>query len=382
LVALQGMRKVLEIESRCPESKARTGFLYTRRGVIETPVFMPVGTLGTVKSLTPEEVMGLGARIILANTYHLFLRPGHRLIARFGGLHRFMNWPRAILTDSGGYQVFSLASFCRIEEEGARFRSHLDGTEYLLTPELSMEIQAALGSDIRMVLDTCLPYPCDYAEAERLTALTTRWEARSKAAWEKDPRGSLLFGIVQGGMYADLRRRSAEEIVALDFHGYAVGGLSVGEPQDLMLEMLEVSVAALPREKPVYLMGVGTPEDILEAVWRGVDMFDCVLPTRNARRGTLFTSRGKIAIKQSRFKEDDAPLDPECDCYTCRHYSRAYLRHLFLSGELLALRLNTIHNLFFYLRFMEEIRRAIREGRFGEFRREFYRRKEENECSD
>ncbi len=376
------MELVFEVEAKSSESRARTGFLYTRRGVIETPVFMPVGTLGTVKSLTPEEVMGLGARLILANTYHLFLRPGHELIARFGGLHSFMKWPRAILTDSGGYQVFSLASFCRIQEEGARFRSHLDGTEYLLTPELSMEIQAALSSDIRMVLDVCLPYPCPHEEAQRLTALTTRWEERSKEAWSKDPGGSLLFGIVQGGMYADLRRRSAQEIVALEFHGYAVGGLSVGEPREMMLEMLEVSLEVLPEERPVYLMGVGTPEDILEAVWRGVDMFDCVLPTRNARRGTLFTSQGKIAIKQSRFKEDEAPLDPECDCYTCRHYSRAYLRHLFLAGELLALRLNTIHNLHFYLRFMEEIRRAIREDRFGMFRREFYRRKEENECLD
>ena len=372
---------IFEVQARSSESRARTGFLYTRRGVIETPVFMPVGTQGSVKSLSPEEVAGLGARIILANTYHLFLRPGHELVAKLGGLHHFMNWPRAILTDSGGYQVFSLGKFCRITEEGARFQSHLDGTEHLLTPELSMEIQAALGADIRMVLDTCLPYPCEYQEAERLTRLTTRWEARSKASWEKSSDGSLLFGIVQGGMYAELRRRSAQEIVEIGFDGYAVGGLSVGEPRDLMLEMLEVSVEALPRERPVYLMGVGTPEDILEAVWRGVDMFDCVLPTRNARRGTLFTSRGKLAIKQARFKEDERPLDPECDCYTCRHYSRAYLRHLFLAGELLSYRLNTIHNLHFYLKFMEEIRRAIREDRLGEFRREFYEKiKEENTC--
>ena len=367
-----------EVQRRSGESKARTGFLSTRRGVVETPVFMPVGTLGSVRSLTPEEVAALGARIILANTYHLFLRPGHDLIRQMGGLHRFMNWPRAILTDSGGYQVFSLASHCEILEEGARFKSHLDGSLHLLTPELSMEIQAALDSDIRMVLDTCLPYPCPKQEAERLTKLTTLWEARSKQAWQEEHHGSLLFGIVQGGMYPDLRRLSAEEIVALGFHGYAVGGLSVGEPQELMLEMLEVSLENLPEEYPVYLMGVGTPEDILEAVWRGVDMFDCVLPTRNARRGTLFTSQGKIAIKQARFKKDEAPLDPRCDCYTCRHYSRAYLRHLFLAGELLALRLNTIHNLHFYLRFMEEIRQAIREDRLGEFRREFYRQKEES----
>ena len=374
------MEKVFEIETKSPRGKARTGFLYTRRGLIETPVFMPVGTLGTVRCLSPDEVAALGARIILANTYHLFLRPGHELIARLGGLHRFMNWPRAILTDSGGYQVFSLAAFCRLEEEGARFKSHLDGQEYLLTPELSLQVQKALEADIRMVLDACLPYPCPYEKAQRLTALTTRWEERSKRAWEMSPDGSLLFGIVQGGMYPDLRRRSAEEIVGLGFHGYAIGGLSVGEPRDLMLEMLEVSVEHLPEDQPRYLMGVGTPEDILEAVWRGVDMFDCVLPTRNARRGTLFTSQGKIAIKQARFKEDESPLDPDCDCYTCRHFSRAYLRHLFLAGEILALRLNTIHNLSFYMRFMEKIRKAIREGRFEEFRKKFYQKKEENEC--
>ena len=371
------MEACFEIEARSSESRARTGFLVTRRGVIETPVFMPVGTLASVRSLTPEEVAGLGARIILANTYHLFLRPGVELIRRFGGLHLFMNWPRAILTDSGGYQVFSLAQNCEILEEGARFKSHLDGTLHLLTPELSLEIQAALNADIRMVLDTCIPYPCPYEEAKRLTELTTRWERRSKEAWRKNSQGSLLFGIVQGGMYPELRRQAVEEIVGLGFHGYAVGGLSVGEPQALMLEMLEVSIEALPPERPVYLMGVGTPEDILEAVWRGVDMFDCVLPTRNARRGTLFTSQGKIAIKQARFKKDETPLDPTCACYTCRHYSRAYLRHLFLSGELLALRLNTIHNLHFYLKFMEDLRQAIREDRLGEFRQEFYRRKEE-----
>ncbi len=372
---------VFEIEKICPHSKARTGFLYTRRGVIETPVFMPVGTQASIKALAPEEVASLGARIILANTYHLFLRPGHELIAKLGGLHRFMNWPRSILTDSGGFQVFSLARFCKIEEEGAVFQSHLDGARYLLSPELSLEIQAALEADIRMALDTCIPYPCPYEEAARLTALTTRWEKRSKETWLKRPQGSLLFGIVQGGMFADLRRRSAEEIVALEFDGYAVGGLSVGEPRELMLEMLEISIEKLPSTSPRYLMGVGTPEDILEAVWRGVDMFDCVLPTRNARRGTIFTSRGKLAIKQARFKEDERPLDPECGCYTCQKYSRAYLRHLFLAGELLVYRLLTIHNLHFYFKFMEDLRRAIKEGRLKEFRKNFYeRRKEENEC--
>ncbi len=379
------MSTSFEIIAKSSESRARAGFLYTRRGVIETPVFMPVGTHASIRSLSPEEVTGLGVRIILTNTYHLFLRPGHRLISRFGGLHNFMNWHRTILTDSGGYQVFSLANFCKITSEGALFQSHLDGKQYLLTPELSLEIQAALQSDIRMVLDTCLPYPCPYEKADRLTALTTIWEARSKEAWQTlDPQGSLLFGIVQGGVYPDLRIKSAKEIVSIGFDGYAIGGLSVGEPQEVMLEMIEVSLKALPEDHPVYLMGVGTPEDILEAVWLGVDMFDCVLPTRNARRGTLFTSGGKLVIKQARFKEDRRPIDPECNCYTCRHYSRAYLRHLFMAGELLSYRLNTIHNLHFYMKFMEGIRRAIKEDRLGEFRSKFYEKnyekKEENTC--
>ncbi|OAG28098.1 tRNA guanosine(34) transglycosylase Tgt [Thermodesulfatator autotrophicus] len=374
------MASIFQIEKKCPQTGARTGFLFTRRGVIETPVFMPVGTQASVKTLTPEEVSGLGARIILANTYHLFLRPGHELIARHGGLHRFMNWPRSILTDSGGYQVFSLAKLCKIEEEGARFQSHLDGQEYLLTPELSMEIQAGLDSDIRMVLDTCIPYPCSYDEAKRLTELTHRWEKRSLLAWQKNHRESLVFGITQGGMFEDLRRYSARVIANFDFHGHAIGGLSVGEPHDLMIEMLEASLSELPEEKPRYLMGVGTPQDILEAVSRGVDMFDCVLPTRNARRGTLFTSFGKISLKQSRYKDDERPIDPECQCYTCRNYSRAYLRHLFMAGELLVYRLNTIHNLHFYLCFMEGIRDAIRKGRFEEFKKHYYERKEESEC--
>ncbi len=376
------IRPPFEIRKRCPSSAARIGFLYTRRGVIETPVFMPVGTQASIKALSPEEVAALGVHIILANTYHLFLRPGHRLVAKLGGLHQFMNWPRSILTDSGGYQVFSLAQYCRLEKEGARFKSHLDGQEYLLTPELSMEIQAALNADIRMVLDTCIPYPCPYEETRYLTQLTHEWEQRSKQAWVRQSDGSLLFGIVQGGMYEDLRRFSTEEVLKIGFDGYAIGGLSVGEPQELLLKMLEISIELLPEESPRYLMGVGTPEDILEAVWRGVDMFDCVLPTRNARRGTLFTSSGKLAIKQARFKEDERPLDPDCNCYTCRHYSRAYLRHLFLAGELLVYRLLTLHNLHFYVRFMEEIRRAIKEERFLEFRKNFYQRKEETRCSD
>ncbi len=356
------------VVKREKNSLARLGRLKTRRGEIETPVFMPVGTQASIKSLTPDEVWDLGARIILANTYHLFLRPGHDLIAHLGGLHRFMNWSGAILTDSGGFQVYSLAKFRRIEEEGVWFKSHLDGSQHFLSPEQAMAVQASLNSDIHMVLDTCIPYPLGREETKYLTDLTTRWAVRSRKAASRE---SLVFGIVQGGMYEDLRRKSAREIVSLGFDGYAVGGLSVGEPRQLMLAMLEVSVAELPGDKPVYLMGVGTPEDIIEAVMRGVDMFDCVLPTRNARRGTLFTSEGKIAIKRAHFRDDPRPLDENCSCYTCRNFSRAYLRHLFMARELLAYRLNTIHNLHFYLELMRQIRQAIKEDRLGELRDRF-----------
>ncbi|WP_456434332.1 tRNA guanosine(34) transglycosylase Tgt [Thermosulfuriphilus sp.] len=362
-----------EILKREKATRARLGRLKTRRGEIETPVFMPVGTQATVKSLTPEEVWGLSAKIILANTYHLFLRPGHELIASLGGLHRFMNWPGAILTDSGGFQIYSLAKLTRIEPEGVWFKSHLDGSVRFLTPELAMEIQRALGSDIHMVLDTCIPYPLSLKDTERLTKLTTLWAERSKKAASTE---SLVFGIVQGGMYEDLRQKSAREIVSIGFDGYAVGGLSVGEPKGLMLAMLEASLAELPEDRPVYLMGVGTPEDIIEAVILGVDMFDCVLPTRNARRGTLFTSEGKIAIKRARFRDDPRPLDERCSCYTCRNFSRAYLRHLFMARELLAYRLNTIHNLHFYLELMRKIRQAIKEDRLMDLRETILRKEE------
>ncbi len=370
-----------EIIARDRHSAARLGRLVTRRGVVETPVFMPVATAGTIKAMPPEIVAALGARMILANTYHLYLRPGPEIVRQAGGLHRFMQWSRGILTDSGGFQVYSLARFREIREEGVFFKSHLDGSEHLLTPEKSLEIQKALGSDIRMVLDVCLPYPLSREESQKGTELTHRWAERSLRWWEREGEEDvLLFGIAQGGMFADLRRWSAETIVSLGFDGYAVGGLSVGEPKELLLEMLSATVSVLPEDRPRYLMGVGTPEDILEAVSRGVDMFDCVLPTRNARRGTLFTSQGKITIRNASFKEDLRPLDPCCDCYTCRHYTRAYLRHLFISGELLVYFLLTIHNLSFYLRFMAEIRKALREGRFKEFREAFYHNKEAVLC--
>ncbi len=370
-----------EILKRDSRTQARLGRLVTRRGVIETPVFMPVATAGSVKAVPPEVVAALSARILLANTYHLYLRPGPEVIRRAGGLHTFMGWPRAILTDSGGFQVYSLSGFREILEEGVRFRSHLDGSEHLLTPEKSLEIQAALDSDIRMVLDVCIPYPSSREETERFTDLTHLWAERSLAWWRTSaPRGALLFGIVQGGMFADLRQRSAETLVSMGFDGYAIGGLSVGEPRELMLEMLTATVPHLPEDRPRYLMGVGTPEDILEAVARGVDMFDCVLPTRNARRGTVFTSEGTFHIRNARYKEDFRPLDPACGCYTCRRFSRAYLRHLFHSGELLIYFLLTVHNLSFYLKFMAEIRQAIGAGRFEEFRESFYRQKEESLC--
>ncbi len=356
--------------ARCPYSRARTGVFYTRHGPIETPCFMPVGTQGSVKSLTPGELLEMGAQIILGNTYHLYLRPGHELIKELGGLHRFMNWHRPILTDSGGFQVYSLASFRKIEEEGAIFRSHIDGSLHRLTPELAIEVQEALGSDIMMVLDTCIPYPSTPKDTEEATALTTRWAKRCLKAWRK--KELLLFAIVQGGMSKGLRRRHTEELLELEFSGYALGGLSVGEPKELLFEMIEASRPLIPSEFPCYAMGIGTPEDLVECVHLGIDMFDCVMPTRNARNGMLFTSFGHIVIKNARYKEDQGPVDPDCNCYTCRNYSRAYLRHLFMARELLAYRLNTIHNLHYYLKLMEEMRTAIKNGSFLEFKKDFY----------
>ncbi len=331
---------------------------------------MPVGTRASVKALTPGELVSLGAQVILGNTYHLYLRPGHELIGRLGGLHRFMNWHRPILTDSGGFQVYSLAPFRKIEEEGATFRSHVDGSTHLLTPELAMEIQEALGSDIMMALDTCIPYPSTQKETEEATDLTTRWAKRCLAA--KTSPELLLFGIVQGGMFKELRIRHTEELLELNFDGYALGGLSVGEPKEILFEIIDYCRPLIPPEFPCYVMGVGTPEDLVECVDLGIDMFDCVMPTRNARNGMLFTSFGHIVIKNARFASDERPVDPECNCYTCRNYSRAYLRHLFMARELLSYRLNTIHNLHYYLKLMSDMRSAIEKDEFLSFKRDFY----------
>ncbi len=358
-------------------SSARQGEVATPHGTFQTPAFMPVGTQATVKALTPEELQSIGAEIVLANTYHLYLRPGHEIIEKLGGLHKFMNWEGPILTDSGGFQIYSLSKLCKTSEEGVSFRSHLNGFPIFLSPEEAISIQRALGTDIIMCLDTCISYPCPYQETMEATRLTSRWARRCKEA--KETNHQFLFGIIQGGMYSDLRRMSAEEILEIGFNGYALGGLSVGEPKDLMLQMVEETIPLIPENYPRYIMGVGTPEDIIECVWRGMDMFDCVLPTRNARNGMLFTSSGPVVIKNSRYKDDEAPLDEDCSCYTCRHYSRAYLRHLYVSRELLSYRLNTIHNLHYFLKLMTEIRGAIRKGAFAEYRRKVYKQKEENE---
>ena len=354
-----------------PDCAARVGTIRTPHGDVRTPAFMPVGTQGTVKGLTPEQVRGLGADIILGNTYHLYLRPGHRLIADLGGLHRFMNWPGPILTDSGGFQIYSLGALRRIAEEGATFQSHIDGSTHFLSPESAVEIQEALGSDIMMCLDECIAYPAGREEVERALARTARWADRSKQ--NRKNRAQALFGIIQGGVYPDLRRRGAEEMTAIGFDGYAIGGLSVGEPKGLMLENLATTAPLLPEERPRYLMGVGTPEDLVDGVFHGIDMFDCVMPTRSARNGLLFTNGEKVVIKNARYREDASPIDSECDCYTCQNYSRAYLRHLYVAGEILAMVLNTIHNLRYYLHLMERIREAIREGRYPEFRDRFIR---------
>ena len=348
----------------------RLGEITTARGVIETPVFMPVGTYATVKTLTPEDLQEIGAGIILSNTYHLYLRPGVPTIEALGGLHRFMHWDGPILTDSGGYQIFSLASLRTMSEEGVTFRSHLDGSSHFLTPETVVGLQEALGVDIMICLDECPGYPAPEAEVVKAAALTLRWAARSKAARTR-PQAA-LFPVVQGGMIPALRREQAQAMADLNFDGYAIGGLSVGEPKELMLAMVEATTPELPEDKPRYLMGVGTPSDLVEAVARGVDMFDCVLPTRNARNGMAFTSTGKVVIKNTVHGSDPGPLDAACGCYTCRHYSRAYLRHLYMAREILAYRLLTLHNLYYYLKLMVSIRQAVAEDRFAAFRRDFY----------
>ena len=365
------------LQVRSSECAARTGEVQTLHGSFQTPIFMPVGTQATVKAITPENLVELGAEIILANTYHLFLRPGHELIREFGGLHRFMNWDRPILTDSGGFQIFSLRELAKITEEGAAFKSHLDGSSLFLSPEDAVEVQEALGSDIMMCLDTCIPYPADRTETLQATELTSRWAERSRAAQQET--GQLLFGIVQGGMYPELRSLAVEQLLEIGFDGYALGGLSVGEPHELMMDITEQTAKLLPQDYPIYLMGVGTPENLVESVYRGVDMFDCVMPTRNARNGMLFTSRGRVVIKNSQYRNDPRPPDENCGCYACRNYSRAYLRHLYMSREILAYHLNTIHNLYYFVGLMRSIRQAIKNDSFLQFRKDFYAMQQEPE---
>ena len=361
------------ITSLPDKGRARAGLLKTGHGIVETPVFMPVGTLGTVKALSPEELKEIGAQIILGNTYHLYLRPGCDVIDCFSGLHDFMHWDRAILTDSGGFQVFSLAKLAKIHEDGVTFQSHIDGSKHMLTPEKAVDIQLTLGSDIIMCLDDCIQYPSARNETETALELTTNWARRCKFFWEsKRDENIALFGIVQGGMFQDLRKRSAESLVDIGFTGYAIGGLSVGEPKDMLYEMADVSLACLPDNFPKYIMGVGTPEDLVKLVEMGADMFDCVLPTRNARNGQLFTRKGNLNICNSRFKSDTSPIDEKCNCYTCRNFSLAYLRHLYMARELLVYRLNTIHNIYYFINLMKEIRKAIKENQFDEFKKEFY----------
>ena len=360
-----------ELIKKDSRTKARRGRVNTPHGPIETPVFMPVGTAGTVKAMKPEEVRDMGAQIILGNTYHLYLRPGHEVVKAAGGLHKFMNWERAILTDSGGFQVFSLGAMRKISEEGVEFRSHIDGSKHMLSPEKSMEIQNALGSDIMMAFDECAPYPADRNYVKNSLERTTRWLKRCKE-YHKNTEQQSLFGIMQGGMYKDLRKQSAEEIVELDLPGYAIGGLSVGEPKEIMYEVMDDCVDYLPADKPRYLMGVGSPDCLFEGVERGIDMFDCVLPTRIARHGMAMTSQGRVNIKNAKYERDFTPLDPNCDCYTCRNYSKAYLRHLFKSDEILSSMLMTTHNLHFLVNTMAGIRKAIEEDRFLEYKKEFY----------
>ncbi len=359
------------------DSAARLCSLTTPHGKIDTPIFMPVGTQATVKAMTPEELCEIGAQIILANTYHLYIRPGHELMERMGGLHAFMHWDRPILTDSGGFQVFSLGELRKISEEGVRFQSHLDGSPHFISPENAVAIQEALGGDIIMCFDECPPYPAEYDYVRRSAELTTRWAGRCKEAKRRGDQA--LFGIVQGGMHRDLREQSANDLRALGFDGYALGGLSVGEEKGLMYEIMGYCAPFLPFDKPRYVMGIGAPEDLIEGINSGFDMFDCVMPTRNARNGMLFTANGSMNIKNALYAEDNSPIDGECACYVCKNYSRAYLRHLFRSGEILASRLNTWHNLYYYLSLMADARKAIAEDRFSQFRREFYAKRQLSE---
>ena len=357
-----------ELQAEC--DGARAGILRTPHGTFKTPMFMPVGTQATVKTLAPEELYAMGAQVILSNTYHLFLRPGEDLVQEAGGLHKFMNWHQAILTDSGGFQVFSLGHMRKITEEGVAFRSHLDGSKKFLSPEVSMDIQMALNSDIAMAFDECIPYPSDFDYTKKSTERTSRWAQRCKDHHHSETQG--LFGIVQGGMYPELRKQSCKDLVAMDFDGYGIGGLSVGESKDIMYDILEHTTPELPTNKARYLMGVGTPDCLLEGVARGVDMFDCVFPTRVARNGMAMTHHGRLTVRNAKFARDVRPIEEGCGCYTCRNFTRAYVRHLFKAEELLAYRLVSIHNLYFLLQFMRDMRQSILDGTFREFRKDFW----------
>jgi queuine tRNA-ribosyltransferase len=358
--------------SRDKFSRARTGELATPHGVVETPIFMPVGTQATIKAMTPQEVHQVGGRLVLSNTYHLYLRPGQDIVSEAGGLHDFMNWKGPILTDSGGFQVFSLGPLRKIDENGVMFRSHIDGSEHYFSPEKSIEIQEALGADIIMAFDECAPYPCTHEYASQAVDRTTRWAKRCLEAKKRTDQA--LFGIIQGGEYRDLREKSTSELLAMDFPGYAIGGLSVGEPKDIMYRVLDYTIPLIPADKPRYLMGVGSPDCLLEGVARGVDMFDCVLPTRIARNGTVFVSDGKLVIRNAEFARDFRPLEEGCQCYTCQNYSRAYIRHLIKADEILGVRLTTIHNLHFILNLMKNIRKAIEQNKFIQFKEDFLSR--------
>ena len=358
-----------ELIKQCPHTGARAGRIHTPHGSFDTPIFMPVGTQATVKTLSPEELKAMDAGIILSNNYHLFLRPGSSLVKEAGGLHKFMNWDRAILTDSGGFQVFSLGELRKISEEGVTFRSHIDGSKKFLSPEIATKSQMDLGADIIMAFDECVPYPADFKYTRESMELTLRWAQRCKDTMTNENQG--LFGIVQGGMYKDLRIECAHHLVDMDFPGYAVGGLSVGEPKELMYEMLDITLEHLPQNKARYLMGVGTPDCLVEGVMRGIDMFDCVYPTRVARNGTAMTWNGRLVIKNAQYEHDFTPIDEHCNCYTCRNYSRAYIRHLVRVNEIFGLRLLTIHNLHFLIDFMKQMRQSILEDRFPEFYRKF-----------
>ena len=357
----------------CKQTGARRGVVHTPHGDIQTPVFMPVGTQATVKSMTPEELKEVGAQIILANTYHLFLRPGHELVKEAGGLHKFMHWDRPILTDSGGFQVFSLGALRTISEEGVEFRSHLDGSKQFLSPEKAMEVENALGADIIMAFDECCKYPSTYEYTKKSMERTTRWAERCKKAHKRE-NDQGLFGIIQGGFYKDLRKQSAEDLIKLDFPGYAIGGISVGEPKEDFLDILNYTAPLMPENKPRYLMGVGTPDYLIEAAMAGIDMCDCVIPTRLARHGTAFTSKGKIVVRNATYERDFNPLDDECDCYACKNYTRAYIRHLVKTNEILGIRLLSIHNIKFLTNLMDKVRIEIERDNLGSFRNEFYRK--------